>query len=417
MQGALTHSSYSSACSPPSTQPKHPSTHAMDSDLQAENLALRRQLESLLREARNNEEKIRRFDQLEHRLIGARSMAELLSLLLNDYRQAFGIDAVSMVLLDRDDEACRMLDAERHRHEGPAGALGQEPAPLDGLTLLPTIAPIAPLFQGLLHKPWLGPFDELRHRPLFGAPHMARSQSLASVALLPLARHGELIGSLHFGSSDPARYEQGAGTQLLERLCAIVSVCLDSALNQERLKLAGLTDMLTGVHNRRYFEHRCLIEIAQARRYRHELACLFLDLDHFKLINDRHGHPAGDEVLRSIGHLIQSQLRLGDTIARFGGEEFVVLLPQAPAQAAREIAERIRASIAARALLLPSGEFIPATVSVGLAMLAADSAAEDPQAQALRLVDAADQALYRAKSGGRNRVECGPVAAAVVVNK
>jgi two-component system cell cycle response regulator len=176
--------------------------------------------------------------------------------------------------------------------------------------------------------------------------------------------------------------------------------------------------MLTGVHNRRYFEHRCLIEIAQARRYRHELACLFLDLDHFKRINDRHGHPAGDEVLRSIGHLIQSQLRLGDTIARFGGEEFVVLLPQAPAQAAREIAERIRASIAARALLLPSGEFIPATVSVGLAMLAADSAAEDPQAQALRLVDAADQALYRAKSSGRNRVECGPAAvAAVVVNK
>ena len=129
----------------------------LQADLQAENQALRRQLESLLREARNNEEKIRRFDQLEHRLIGARSMAELLSLLLNDYRQAFGIDAVSMVLLDRDDEASRMLDAERHRHEGPASAQGQEPALLDGLTLLPTIAPIAPLFQGQLNKPWLGP--------------------------------------------------------------------------------------------------------------------------------------------------------------------------------------------------------------------------------------------------------------------
>ncbi|WP_165794505.1 GGDEF domain-containing protein [Kinneretia aquatilis] len=385
------------------------SKHPMDSDLQAENQALRRQLDSLLREARNNEEKMRRFDQLEHRLIGARSMAELLSLLLNDYRQAFGIDAVSMVLLDRDDEASRMLDAERHRHEGPNH---HEPAPLDGLTLLPSIAPIAPLFQGQLHQPWLGPFNEQRHRPLFGAPHAAPHRApqatLASVALLPLSRHGELIGSLHFGSSDPSRYERGAGTQLLERLAAIVSVCLDSALNQERLKLAGLTDMLTGVHNRRYFEHRCLIEIAQARRYRHDLACLFLDLDHFKAINDRHGHPAGDEVLRSIGHLIQSQLRLGDTIARFGGEEFVVLLPQAPLQHAREIAERIRASIAARALLLPSGEFIPATVSVGLAMLerAPEGSREpdDKQALALRLVDAADQALYRAKAEGRNRV-------------
>ncbi|MEJ6005263.1 DUF484 family protein [Paucibacter sp. AS339] len=362
-------------------------------NIQAENLALRQQLETMLREARNNEQKMRRFEQLEHKLIATRSLLELVRLLLGEYKLAFGIDCVALSLLDREHEASRMLDAE----------LGAE-GPLQGLHLLQTNAPLLALHADPLLKPWLGPFNAQTHGKLFrGQEH---HEAIASIALLPLSRHGELIGSLHFGSVDAQRYESAAGTALLERLGAIVSVCLDSTFNQERLKLAGLTDALTGVHNRRYFEHRCLIEIAQARRYRHDLACLFLDLDRFKAINDRYGHPAGDAVLRAIGHSIQAQLRAGDTIARFGGEEFVVLLPQAPVQHAREIAERIRASIAARPFSLPSGEVITASVSVGLAMLPAERIQAEPQQLAERLVKAADQALYQAKAEGRNRVIC-----------
>jgi two-component system cell cycle response regulator len=366
------------------------------SDLEAENLMLRQQLESLLREARNNEDKMRRFEQLEHRLIGARSMAELLRLLLNEYRLSFGIDCVTLALLDQTQETSAMLEAERPRDDQA------ERAQLDGLTLLQSLAPIAPLFQDLA-LPWLGPFNEALHRPLFGTP----SPALASVALLPLSRHGALIGSLHFGSTDPGRYDRAAGTKLLERLAAIVSVCLDNALNHERLKLAGLTDMLTGVHNRRYFEHRSQIEVSQARRYQHDLACLFLDLDHFKTINDRFGHAAGDAVLQGIAHIIQPQLRAGDTVARYGGEEFVVLLPQAPEKHARDIAERIRLSISARPLALPGGEQVPVSVSIGLAMLASGHLSGEPRQLAQALVSDADQALYRAKAGGRNRVVCG----------
>nr|WP_316641070.1 DUF484 family protein [uncultured Roseateles sp.] len=358
-----------------------------DSQLEAENLNLRRQLDALLREARANEEKMRRFEGLEHRLIGARSVLELLRLLLSDYGQAFGIESVTLALVDADGETARILDGEL-----------RDGSVLNDLVLLPSATPLDELY-GRVRKPRLEAFEASLHARFFNAP----PRPPRSVALLPLSRHGELIGSLHFGSCDAERYDPAAGTHLLERLASIVSVCLESVLNQERVKLAGLTDLLTGVHNRRYFEHRCGIEIAQARRYKHALACMFLDIDKFKHINDSHGHPAGDAVLRAVGHCIQSQLRAGDTIARYGGEEFVVLLPQTGAQHVREIAERIRSRIAAMPCAADSGQALDVTISIGLAMLDA-APGREAAAMAAGLVAAADRALYQAKAGGRNRV-------------
>ena len=373
-------------------------------DLQAENLALRQQLQGLLREARSNEDKMQRFDQLEHRLIGARSIAELIRLLLDEYKLAFGVEFVTLALLDLELETTRALEAD-----------GREDTKWTGLTLLQS--PL--LLQGLYGqqlRPRLGPFDAVAHGPLFNAGPTGTATTIGSVALLPLSRHGELIGSLHFGSPDPQRYDHASGTQLLERLAALVSVCLESALNLERLKMAGLTDVLTGVHNRRYFQHRCQIEISQARRYQYPLACLFLDIDKFKSVNDSYGHPAGDEVLRTVGQVIQCQLRAGDTIARYGGEEFIVLLPRAPALHAREIAERIRSSIAGKTLQAASSNMDPdatpqagntafgVTISIGLSMLANVDAGRDQELMAERLVAASDKALYRAKQEGRNRV-------------
>jgi len=357
--------------------------------LSSENKALRQRLDTLLSEARANEDKLRRFDALEHRLIGARSLVELVRLLLIDYRAEFAIDFINLSLVDGDLEATRILDGE----------LRDDPR-LAGLSLVQSAAALEALYGGVA-QPQLAAFDAELHGRLFASSALSQ---LRSVALLPLSRRGQTIGGLHFGSRELDRYSAASGTHFLARLAGIVAVCVDSALNQERLTLAGLTDALTGVHNRRFFEHRGLIEVALARRYRHPLACLFLDLDFFKRINDSHGHAAGDAVLTAAGGLIQGQLRAGDTVARYGGEEFVVLLPQAPAQHAAEIAERIRARIAARPLLLPSGESIAVTVSIGLAMLADDAAAREPVAIAAQMVAAADQAMYAAKQQGRNRV-------------
>jgi len=360
----------------------------MATDLQAENQALRQRLDAILREARANELKMQRFEQVEHRLISARSMSDLVNLLLDEYRNAFAIDAVSLILVDHDQEVSRILGSER-----------AEDARMQALTLVPTSAPIKALYGDAL-RPCLGPYRAVEHQHLF----VGAKVPLASVALLPLVRHGELIGSFHFGSSDPARYEHHAGTRFLERLVAVISVCLESALNQERLKQAGLTDALTGVHNRRYFEHRCQIEISQARRYRHPLACMFLDIDHFKSINDGYGHGTGDEVLRTVGKLILGQLRAGDTIARYGGEEFVALLPRASAEHACEIAERIRSKIAATPMAALSGEALRVTISIGLSVLDAEPGDTPQGPVAEHLVASADEALYEAKRRGRNQV-------------
>jgi len=354
--------------------------------LEQENAELRRQLDDLLREARANEGKMRRFEKLEHRLIGARSFIELLHLLLGDYKQEFGLEALGLTLVDREGEAAEVL----------AGDVGDDGL-LQALNLVHESVALQAL-HGEARRPWLGAFDDQAHGHLFGS----RAGLITSVALLPLRRHDELIGSLHFGSADPHRYEPGTATDLLERLGGIVGVCLDNALNQERLKLVGLTDPLTGVHNRRYFDHRCQIEVAHARRHHFALACMFLDIDGFKRINDTYGHQLGDEVLRAVGHAIRAGLRTGDTIARYGGEEFIALLPQTSRVNVREVAERIRSSIAAR----PLAGGVSATISIGLAMLPGDADGRGAGELAAELVRNADNALYQAKHQGRNQVVC-----------
>ena len=358
----------------------------VDSHLQCENFSLRQQLEGLLNEARLNEEKMLRFDQLERRLIGAESLAELIDLLLAEYKLAFAVEFVTLALVDRSNESARMLEEARC-----------DLSSLPGLTLLPDASLLQQRY-GQATLPWLGPYGEAEHGALFNA----QSGEIASVALLPLIRHGELIGSLHFGSANPSRYSGSYGTRFLERLAAIIAVCLENTRNQERLKRVGLTDGLTGVQNRRYFEHRCQVEISQARRYKHPLVCMFLDIDRFKRINDTHGHQTGDEVLRKVAGLVQAQLRAGDTIARYGGEEFVVLLPQTAGHHGREIAERIRNTIAQSHFEANSGHELSVTLSIGLSTLLPEQAVTNGEAE--QLIARADQALYQAKHGGRNRV-------------
>ncbi len=359
----------------------------MENALRTENAALRQQLDDLLAEARRNEEKLRRFDQIERRLIGTRSLGEAVRLILDHYREAFELDAVSLSLVDPDYEIARILESDSQA----AGAL-------DGLDLLALTAPIERLHQGSM-EPALHRIEPGSQGSLFPG-----SAEIASVALLPLISRGQLIGSLSLGSRAPERFSPGSGTDFLSRLAAIVAVCLDSAVNHERIRLMGLTDPLTGLNNRRYFESRCEEEIIAARRHGQPLACLFLDIDRFKRINDSFGHPAGDDVLRRVGQLARAGLRGSDVLARFGGEEFVALLPQTGLRHAFDIAERIRSAVAAWPFEVGAGAPLPVTVSIGIAQLPAAAAGQGTESLAADLVTAADRALYRAKQTGRNRV-------------
>jgi diguanylate cyclase (GGDEF)-like protein len=166
--------------------------------------------------------------------------------------------------------------------------------------------------------------------------------------------------------------------------------------NNELERLAA-HDSLTGAVNRRHFLARSAEEMARARRQGTPITLLILDLDHFKAINDRHGHPAGDAVLVAVVERAQEIVRLPDLVGRFGGEEFVILLPGSTAEQAASVGERIRAAIADRPVPA-SGEMLHVTASIGIAAFGPDGETIES------VIKAADERLYRAKDAGRNRV-------------
>lgn len=153
-------------------------------------------------------------------------------------------------------------------------------------------------------------------------------------------------------------------------------------------------DSLTGALNRRALIDACELELARCRRNHGVMALLMIDLDHFKAINDTHGHPVGDRVLIDFVARVKSLLRQPDRLGRFGGEEFVALLPVTPLNEARVVAERLRAMIEAKTEDLP-----PCTVSIGVTVSRSDDAGLD------EIISRADAALYQAKHAGRNRIE------------
>ena len=163
-----------------------------------------------------------------------------------------------------------------------------------------------------------------------------------------------------------------------------------------------LTDPLTGVYNRRFMQQRLAEEISRARRYCFQLSILLFDCDHFKRVNDEHGHQAGDRVLVEIGDLVKGQLRDSDLLARYGGEEFLIIAPNTgPAEVAL-LAERLRARVEANLFLKAdeelTGHELNITISVGLASF------DDDNDNGEVLIGNADRNLYRAKHAGRNRV-------------
>jgi len=159
----------------------------------------------------------------------------------------------------------------------------------------------------------------------------------------------------------------------------------------------AVTDALTGIYNRRAFFDRARQEYNRSVRYGHRISVIMLDVDHFKVINDRFGHAAGDETLRTIAHLCTSNLRACDILGRYGGEEFTILVPETALNGALTIAQRLCDQIAA--INIPSERgVIRVTASIGVAEMCEETSGLD------ELIDRADQALYRAKQSGRNRV-------------
>ncbi len=179
---------------------------------------------------------------------------------------------------------------------------------------------------------------------------------------------------------------------------ASFSLLLQVDRAHEKLRISNETDFLTGAHNRRYFMDRLLEEAARGGA---PFSLALLDVDNFKAVNDQHGHMAGDEVLRALARRCMSRLRAGDTFARFGGEEFAVLLPQTDVEAALLWLERLRAEVAQLCVELP-GASLSVTVSIGVASAGSTAWLDAPGVD--NVLRIADEALYRAKREGKNRI-------------
>jgi diguanylate cyclase (GGDEF)-like protein len=180
---------------------------------------------------------------------------------------------------------------------------------------------------------------------------------------------------------------------------AMEKVALRRQIERQRRELERLatTDVLTGVFNRRVLLERLELELRRCRRYGSRLCVLLLDVDHFKRVNDAHGHLAGDGVLVALGQILRTRVRGTDMAGRYGGEEFCVLLPETDLEHGRELAERLRQHVAAEVFTAGATPF-RVTCSVGVAQFT------DAREKVADLLQAADEALYRAKALGRDRV-------------
>ncbi len=348
---------------------------------------LRRQLSRLTEEAAKNELILKRSQERELDLLNAENLPALFRRLTRGLADSFGLKHVSVILCDPDHEVRHLLIAA-----------GVQPDSVPDVQFVDALTGLAPQFAAL-RRPWLGAYTASDHQLIFG-----RGDGIESIALIPLERQGRLMGSLNFGSNDPERYTRAHATDFLSHLGVIASFALENAVNRARLLRSGFTDVLTGWHNRRYLQTRLREELARARREEAPLTLLLIDIDHFKRVNDRHGHLAGDHVLAEVAQRIESQVRASDVAARYGGEEFVILLPATEMSHARNLAERVRLAVSESPITLGDGNAITITISAGLATVHPAPRDRDLKTLADSLLARADVALYDAKSAGRDRV-------------
>src|SRR3984893_12463521 len=364
---------------------------APHSELEYEIRVLQARLAALTEQVSRNDSLLRKTQERELELLRAGSLPQLFERIILGLRTSYQLDDVELILDDPQHEI-------RHLLSGDDLALEQ----LQGVCFVDALTTVAPQLANL-ERPWLGPFHKADHGLLL--PDVARAESLA---LIPLRRHEQLDGVLVFSSVDPLRFTQELASDFLAHLGLVAAICIENAVNRARLLRSGYTDFLTGFHNRRYLHARLREELARAQPLRQSIPCLVVDLDHFKRINDRYGHLAGDAVLREVAQRIDAEMRISDTSARFGGEEFALVLSEAAITDAEKVAARVLHAVRHHPVVIGKAAAETVTLSIGVASATPGPGMRDYKVLAERLMAEADAALYRAKSAGRNRIATSP---------
>ncbi len=315
--------------------------------------------------------------------------------------QVFGVETVAYLSLNGQQNVFDLVSAR------PA-----LPPPKPGLQLARSV--VENLLRsvgtvGIVHLGRTGDLDGSLRQVLYA---LRQGQPCTHLLYNAITSHNNLSGVLLIPYEPRGQTFQADDLRVLKELGVQFGLALENASLYSNQKLLASTDALTGLGNRRSFDEDLKRNVERSQRLRQSLGLIILDIDHFKRFNDAFGHPAGDELLRALGYVIESNLRIGDRAYRYGGEEFAVLLPGANSSAALLVAERLRSCVqhglvahlshSETLKTAPEMAWYDITISLGLAI----SAQCDGDLQAL--LRSADEALYRAKNAGRNQVCLSP---------
>lgn len=221
---------------------------------------------------------------------------------------------------------------------------------------------------------------------------------VSSILCVPLKIRDRVLGVIELINSAGERTFEEGDLPLLGAVADFAAIAIDNARNYKRVSELVITDDLTGLYNARHFQEILEYEIERARRYNSQVSVLFFDLDRFKSVNDTYGHLVGSRMISEVGRLVKSHIRSSDRGARYGGDEYIIVLPNTGKQGAIKVANNMLERFHAHKFLTDSGSLIPITASFGVATFPDDATDRDT------LVRVADSAMYEAKESGRNRV-------------
>ncbi len=332
--------------------------------------------------ARTNDalERERRLGDLMRAISSALDIDVILATVARLAMELVGADAVALGLLSADHRT--LTDVHTFNMPDPLMALQQG---------------VGPMWQAVETRQSI-----IRHNIVLVEPDVS-GYRICSAAGTPITANDQMMGILVvYCLRDQRRFTE-RDSAILDIVGRQTGIAIANARLFTETRRLATTDHLTGLFNRHHFFTLAPRELERARRYHHAMALLVIDVDHFKAINDTYGHGAGDVVLRSIAERMRRELRDADILARFGGEEFIALLPETHLAGALHVAERLRAAIEAHPVMFQDAP-IQVTISIGCA--AADRISVDDRLEAM--IQCADRALYTAKTRGRNQVASDP---------
>jgi len=369
------------------------------------------EVERILERVKDNEEIAKKFFEIEVSILSILDFQGLFERLLSEIREKFGIPCVWISLIDKSEisDLVQTLAVSKDLKErlnviDRKTFLRLTDNRTTPLLLNGDLHPFHPMLpKGQLNfidrKTFLRLTDN-RTTPLLlngdlhpFHPMLPKGQLnfIRSLAISPISLHGEIIGSLNQADFSPLRYRPGMDTQLLEQLAVKVSICLSNVIAHERLKWLAVRDPLTGLLNRRIMETVLNREFKRAQRYKTPLSLAFIDMDDFKIINDRHGHDCGDALLKYVASQLVEITRDSDVVARYGGDEFVMILPGTPVQEASKLLQRLQVHFRDKPMRR-NERVLAVSISFGVSSMT-DRKVADPES----LLREADTMLYNIK--------------------